>query len=53
MCRREGLVSLLVEDVAEAGDGSGSILIRRSKTDMTGEGATAYLSPLTMTLARE
>jgi integrase len=29
---------------------SGSVLIRRSKTDTTGEGATAYLSPLTMGL---
>jgi integrase len=53
MCRREELVSLLVEDIAEAGDGSGSILIRRSKTDTTGEGATAYLSPLTMRLLKE
>jgi integrase len=50
MCRREELVSLLVEDIANAEDGSGSILIRRSKTDTTGEGATAYLSPLTMRL---
>jgi integrase len=50
MCRREELVSLLAEDIEEAGDGSGSILIRRSKTDTTGEGATAYLSPLTMRL---
>ncbi len=33
--------------------GSGSIFIRRSKTDTTGEGATAYLSPLTMRLVRE
>ncbi|HEY2533570.1 MAG TPA: integrase, partial [Xanthobacteraceae bacterium] len=38
MCRREELVSLRVEDMSEAGDGSGSILIRRSKTDATGEG---------------
>jgi integrase/recombinase XerD len=53
MCRREELVSLLVEDIAEAADGSGSILIRRSKTDTTGEGATAYLSPLTMRLLKE
>ncbi len=53
MCRREELVSLLVEDIAEAGDGSGSILIRRSKTDTTGEGATAYLSPLAMRLLKE
>jgi site-specific recombinase XerD len=33
MCRREELVSLLVEDIAEAGAGSGSVfvLIRRSR----------------------
>jgi integrase len=53
MCRREELVSLLVEDIAEAADGSGSVLIRRSKTDTTGEGATAYLSPLTMQLVSQ
>ena len=53
MCRREELVSLLVEDIADAEDGSGSVLIRRSKTDTTGEGATAYLSPLTMRLVSE
>jgi integrase len=53
MCRREELVSLQIEDIAEAGDGSGSVLIRRSKTDTTGEGATAYLSPLTMRLLAE
>jgi len=53
MCRREELVSLLVEDIAEASDGSGSVLIRRSKTDTAGEGATAYLSPLTMRLVSE
>jgi integrase len=53
MCRREELVSLLVEDIGEASEGSGSILIRRSKTDATGEGATAYLSPLTMRLVKE
>ena len=89
MCRREELVGLRVEDIAEArmrqdvatdevretsrarapdsplpgecrstnspadGEYSGSILIRRSKTDATGEGATAYLSPLTMRLLRK
>ena len=46
-------MSLRVEDIAEAGDGSGSVLIRRSKTDITGEGATAYLSPLTMRLVNQ
>jgi integrase len=53
MCRREELVSLLAEDIEEGPEGSGSILIRRSKTDTTGEGATAYLSPLTMRLLKE
>ena len=43
MCRREELVLLLIEDIAPAEDGSGTIVIRRSKTDVTGEGATAYL----------
>ena len=50
MCRREELVNLKIEDIEEAGDGSGSVLIQRSKTDTAGEGATAYLSPLTMRL---
>ena len=53
MCRREELVSLMVEDIGEGSDGSGSILIRRSKTDTAGEGATAYLSPLTMRLLNQ
>ena len=53
MCRREELVNLRIEDIAEAEDGSGSVLIRRSKTDTAGEGATAYLSPLTMRLVEE
>ena len=53
MCRREELVSLQVPDIAESSDGSGSVLIRRSKTDTSGEGATAYLSPLTMRLLKE
>jgi site-specific recombinase XerD len=53
LCRREELVSLRAEDIAQAADGSGSILVRRSKTDSTGEGATAYLSPLTIRLVGE
>jgi integrase len=53
MCRREELVNLRIEDIEEVGDGSGSILIRRSKTDTIGEGAMAYLSPLTMRLVAE
>lgn len=38
MCRRDELVSLRIEDLADAGDGSGSVLIRRSKADTAGEG---------------
>jgi integrase len=53
MCRREELVSLRIEDIVQGSDGTGSILIRRSKTDTTGEGATAYLSPLTMRLLNQ
>jgi len=53
MCRREELVSLRIEDIEDSGDGSGSVLIRRSKTDTALEGATAYLSPLTIRLVTE
>lgn len=52
MCRREELVNLRIEDIEDGGDASGNVLIRRSKTDVAGEGATAYLSPLTMRLVR-
>ena len=44
MARRSELVALDVEDLTFAPDGSGSALIRRSKTDQAGEGARAYLS---------
>jgi integrase len=53
MCRREELVSLLIEDIEPGEDGSGTVVIRRSKTDVTGEGATAYLSPLSIRLVSE
>ena len=53
MCRREELVSLLIEDIEASEDGSGTVVIRRSKTDATGEGGTAYLSPLSMRLISE
>jgi integrase len=44
MARASELVALNVEDVTFAGDGTGTALISRSKTDQTGEGAQAYLS---------
>ena len=50
LCTRDELVNLRIEDIEEVTDGSGAILIRRSKTDTAGEGAMAYLSPLTMRL---
>lgn len=50
LARRSELVALTVADVHEAdgGDGSGTALIRRSKTDQEGEGAVGYLAPETM-----
>ncbi len=52
MCRREELVNLRIEDIEDGADASGSVLIRRSKTDVAGEGTSAYLAPLTMRLVR-
>jgi integrase/recombinase XerD len=48
MARRSELVSLNLEDFSFLNDGSGRVLIRRSKTDQTGEGSVAYLSPDTV-----
>jgi integrase len=45
MARRSELVALDVEDFSWMDDGTGRVLIRRSKTDQTGEGSLAYLSP--------
>ncbi len=44
MARRSELVALDVEDLTFAADGTGTALIRRSKTDQAGEGAKAYLA---------
>jgi integrase len=48
MARRSELVALNVEDFSFLSDGSGRVLIRRSKTDQAGEGSVAYLSPDTV-----
>ena len=45
LARRGELVALRVEDLQPADDGGATILIRRSKTDQGGEGATGYLGP--------
>jgi len=47
MARREELVAINVEDLSWEADGSGRVVIRRSKTDPEGEGSVAYLAPLT------
>jgi integrase len=44
MARRSELVAFNVEDVEFMPNGSGTILIRRSKTDQVGEGSSAYLA---------
>jgi integrase len=44
MARRSELVALNLEDVTFMPNGSGTVLIRRSKTDREGQGATGYLS---------
>lgn len=43
--RRSEYAAMNVGDVAVATDGSGTILIRRSKTDQSGDGRIKYLSP--------
>jgi integrase len=44
MARRSELVALNVEDLTIVADGTGTALIKRSKTDQAGVGAQAYLS---------
>ena len=50
--RRSEIVALQVEDVQFADDGSATALVRRSKTDVAGEGAVLWLSPRTSTALR-
>jgi len=48
MARRSELIAIDVEDVKLLKDGTGRLLIRRSKTDQAGEGHVAYLSRQTV-----
>jgi len=48
MGRSGELVALYLEDATFYPDGTGRVLIRRSKTDQSGEGSTAYLSRATV-----
>ena len=53
LARRSELVGLTVEDVEKSRGGSGTALIRRSKTDQQGEGVRVYLSPGAMSALQE
>ena len=53
MARRSKLVAFNRGDFKLPEDGSGRALIRRSKTDQTGEGHTAYLAPVTVRYLKE
>jgi len=44
LCRRAELVQLQIDDLTINPDGSGTILVKKSKTDKFGEGRLAYLS---------
>lgn len=44
LCRRAELVQLQIGDLTIRSDGSGSILVRKSKADQLGSGRLAYLS---------
>lgn len=52
LLRREEVVAVQVEDLQFNTDGSGTLLIRKSKTDQEGEGALQYLAPDTVRLLR-
>ncbi|MCK5888812.1 MAG: site-specific integrase [Methylococcales bacterium] len=45
LCRRSETVAIQLEDITFTGDGSATVLIKKSKTDQTGEGSVKYLSP--------
>ena len=53
MLRRSELVSLQVSDLLEETDGSATLLVRRGKTDQSGEGAMLFLAPDTFALLRD
>ena len=44
LCRRSELVRLLVEDLQADTDGFGTVLVRRSKTDPTGQGVAVAIT---------
>lgn len=52
MCRESEVVAFNVEDFSWMLDGSGCVSIPQSKADQEGEGAIAYLSPMSVRLIR-
>ncbi len=48
MCRASELVAMNASDVSIAHDGSGTILVRRSKTDQEGQGDVRFIAPDTV-----
>lgn len=53
LLRRSELVGLRIDDLSVEPDGTGTVLIRRTKTDQEGEGAVAFLAADTMALLRD
>ena len=53
LLRRSELIALQVSDIVEECDGSATVLVRRSKSDPEGRGATLYLAPDGVALVRE
>jgi site-specific recombinase XerD len=53
MTRRSELIAIDVEDLKFLEDGTGRLLIKRSKTDQAGEGHVAYLSRQTVRYLKE
>jgi integrase len=52
LARRSEAVALDIADISYDSDGSGTVMIRRSKTDQNGEGHELYLSPPAITRLR-
>ena len=53
LLRRGELVALQVTDIVEELDGAATVLVRRSKADPEGRGATVYLARDSLALVRE
>ena len=53
LLRRGELVALQVADIVEEVDGAATVLVRRSKADPEGRGATVYLARDSVALVRE